>query len=139
MACRLEVMPLSAADLALCYPEPIDFPVVAYAGMMWPVGKSRRKPRLVAVGGLAWRFGRCDIWLHVFQPKLVPTLALVRQARRMLLLAKQMGEAEVYCIRDDEPNSAKLLKLVGMEFWKSETITFTDDRRSTGEIWRWQT
>lgn len=139
MPYRLEVSPLSAADLAIYYPQKLDFPILAYAGMMWPTGKSRRKPRLVAVGGLAWRFDRCDIWLHVFEPKLVPPIALVRYARRVMKVAVQMGEQSVYCFRDNEPNSAKLLRLVGMRQVGVEELTFHDGKSGQGELWKWPT
>lgn len=123
--------------------RPLTFPVIAHAIY---VRRGKRKPILVGFGGLCWRFrdagasrNRCDIWFDIEQPDLLNPVTLVRWARRMLRTAVQVGETSVYCIRDDEPNSAKLLELVGLERMAVDvTITFEDGSKRTGEIWRWQ-
>lgn len=112
--------------------------------------KKRPKPPIViCYGGLAWRFvndgetrPRCDIWLDVQRPDLLRsprlTLALVRWARRVIRIAVQLGEPAVYCVRDDEPNSAKLLELVGLEKLAEAVIVFDGGAERTGDVWKWQ-
>lgn len=108
-------------------------------GAMFPargyILKAGRKT--VAFGGLAWRFNRCDIWLEVRRPELLPAPFLVRFARRMLRMAQQLGEAEVFCFRDEHPTSAKLLHLVGLRPYGMQEATFIDGRVETQELWRW--
>jgi hypothetical protein len=139
------MVPLAARDLIAIHGRPLDFPVIAYAA--W-APRGRRKPVLVGYGGLCWRFPspdpesarrRCDIWLELERPDLINPLALVRWARRMLRTAAQVGETSVYCIRDDEPNSAKLLALAGLERMDGDVdITFDNGSKRTGEVWRRQ-
>lgn len=143
----LEVVELSARQLEVFTGERITYPVVAYAAV---ITRGRRPPILVCIGGLAWRFievgatrPRCEIFVNVERPDLLSTLtarrALVRWARRMLRTAAQLGEPAVFCIRDDEPNSAKLLSLVGLERLAGDvSIAFVDGTERPGEIWKWQ-
>lgn len=91
----------------------------------------------VAVGGLAWRWGRCDLWFTARRPDLLNPVFVVRFARRMLRQAAQMGDAEVFAFRDDHPNSAKLLCLVGFQPYAVQDITFDDGAIVTKELWRW--
>lgn len=123
------MVPLSAADLTALAGRAVDWPVIAWA--------DTRDGEVVAYGGLSWRFGWCDVWLTVTDRRKASARVIVMFARRMLLTAKQMGEAVVYCVRDDEANSAKLLTLVGMKFDRMEEMTFEDRPPETGEIWRW--
>lgn len=129
----------------------MTFPVIAHAAIVVGRGtKARPKPPLlVAYGGLCWRFindgekrARCDIWLDVVDAKRLKSataaLGLVRWARRMLRTAAQLGEPAVYCIRDDHPNSAKLLSLAGLERLAGDvSIVFDDGTQRTGEVYRW--
>lgn len=141
-------MPLGGRDLDAFYGRRVSFPVIAHAGIIRQ--KGNKPPIVVAVAGLAWRFynseedamlgrrRRCDIFLAVLKPKLVNPLLLVRWGKRMLRTAQQVGETSVFCIRDDEPNSEKLLTLVGLERQAGDvTITFDDGASRTGEVWRW--
>lgn len=139
----VEIVPVAVADIERLTGRRITWPMITYAG----ISKTRRgKPRLIAYGGLAWRFygadgitKRCDIWFDVVEPKLMRPLMLVRWARKMLLVAAQFGDREVFCIRDDHPNSAKLLRLAGLELMDDgATLAFEDGSKRTGEIWRWR-
>lgn len=129
MAAKLVVVEMSRRDLAQHSPSSLAFPCVGYMAV--------RGKKLVAAGGLAWRFGRCDLWLDVVPRRKVPALGVVRWARRMLLLARQMGETEVFCFRDDFPSSAKLLELVGFSLMGMQEVTFTDGTVVEKELWRW--
>jgi hypothetical protein len=123
----ISVTALSAADLARLYARPIGWPVLAWAGSI--------DGHVAALGGLSWRFGRCDIWLEVWDGDAVPARAIVIWARRMLQTAKQMGEPAVYCFRDDHPNSAKLLGLIGLELDHIEDVGFDDGSGAVREVW----
>lgn len=135
-------MPVSPADVARFTGLTIPWPIITYAGIYTP---RRGKPKLIAYGGLVWRFTmpdgrpRCDIWFDVADHKLMARLnrglTLVRWARRMVRLARQMGEAAVFCVRDDDPNSAKLLGLAGLELGENVTLEFEGGAKRTGEIW----
>jgi hypothetical protein len=134
---------LTPSEVATLSGVTIDFPIIAYAGVY---RYGRQLPVVVAYGGLCWRFvnadeerPRCDIWLDVRRPDAVPAVALVRWARRMLRQAAQLGEETVYCIRDDHPNSAKLLRLAGLKrMADGVSIIFADGDNRTGEVWKWQ-
>jgi hypothetical protein len=93
---------------------------------------------VAALGGLTWRFNRCDIWLEVWDPDAISARTIVTQARRMLMLAVQMGEATIYCFRDEHLNSAKLLGLIGLKFDHTEEVGFEDGSGAIREIWAWQ-
>lgn len=136
-------MPLGAADITALTGRRIDFPLLSYAGL-WHKGK--KPPIVVAYGGLCWRFtapegnrARCDIWVDVLAPELVPPLTLVRWGQRMLRQAAQLGESAVYCIRDEHPNSEKLLRLAGLtRLADGVPIIFEDGDTRTGEVWEWR-
>lgn len=139
------MVPVSAGEIAALSGRAITWPMITHAGIYYP---RRGKPRLIAYGGLAWRFTRpdgsrrCDIWFDVHDRKLMARLnrglTLVRWARKMLRVAAQFGDREVFCVRDDEPNSAKLLGLAGLELMDgAATLAFDDGSQRTGEIWRW--
>ncbi|TGT65315.1 hypothetical protein EN802_32060 [bacterium M00.F.Ca.ET.159.01.1.1] len=86
----------------------IDWPAVAFVGI--------DDGELVGTGGIAWGAGRCWLWLQVLKPKPWYAKPLVLAARKMLRKAVQLGEVEVYTVRDAQyASSAKLLKLVGFE------------------------
>lgn len=143
---KFAVVDLSAASLEVIAGRRVPFPVIASAAMI--VDRPRnRPPILVAYGGLCWRFTntgeerrRCDLWLDVPQPDLLKprSLALVHWARRMIRTAKQLGEPAIYCLRDDEPNSTRLLELVGLERMVGDVswIVADDGSNRTGEVWR---
>lgn len=140
----VEIVELSAFTLAELYGRPVPFPVIGHAAIL---KRPRRKPIVIGYGGLCWRFynspddirRRCDIWCTILRPDLTNAHTLVRWGKRMLRTAAQVGETSVYCIRDEEPNSRKLLQLVGLERQAGDVeISFDDGSRRTGEVWRWQ-
>ncbi len=109
----------------------IDFPVRAYI--------AKRGRKIIGMGGLAWRFGRCDIWLDVRRRDLVNAHSVVRLARRMLRIAAQLGETEVFCLRDDHPNSVRLLRVTGAQLIGDVEVTFHgEDAPVVKELYRWQ-
>ena len=121
------MVPLSAAELNDLYVNKIAFPVIAWAGV--------RDGITVAIGGLAWRFGRCDLWFDVLEPGKVPTISVVRWARRLIGQARQLGEKDVFCFRDEHPRSAKLLSAVGMHMIRVDTATMDDGSSRELELW----
>lgn len=108
----------------------VDFPVRAYI--------AKRGRKIIGMGGLAWRFGRCDLWLDVRRRELVNSHGVVRLAHRMLRIAAQLGETEVFCLRDDHPNSAKLLRVIGMQHIGDVEVKFQDGTSAVKELYRWQ-
>lgn len=69
-----------------------------------------------ATGGLSWVDGRCIAFLDVFRDVSPRSLTLVRWARRVLRIAKQLGETEVLIYRDAwQPKSERLVTLLGFE------------------------
>lgn len=78
------------------------------------VGEFEGKP--VGAGGLAWRFGRCWLWFNVADSRPQFALAAVRQGKKLIAMAKALGEQTVYCWRDASvPSSAKLLRMMGFK------------------------
>lgn len=87
----------------------IDIPAVGYVGT--------EDGEAVGCGGLAWGRGKCWMWFHVEQPQTRHARAVIRMANKMKALAMQMGDHEVYTVRDTAwPSSAKLLRVLGFEF-----------------------
>lgn len=87
----------------------VSFPVVVYGG-------HDDEGRVHALGGLGWFDGRCVGFIDVFTDISSRSLTLVRWAKRVLKVAKQLGETEVYIFRDEwHENSAKLIGLLGFE------------------------
>lgn len=138
---RVEVVELSRSALIDIEGRVITCPVVAIAA--YHVTKKGTR-RLVAYGGLIWRrfdpsTGRhwCELFSVVKLPRLCPPMALVRQARRMLSIAAQMGEPLVFCVRDAKwPNSEKLLRLVGFTL-APDLRVFDDGVAQPGGVWTW--
>lgn len=134
---------MSVGDIASLTGRAITWPMITYAAISKP---KRGKGNLIAYGGLAWRFygadginKRCDIWVDLVDVKFVNPLTLVRWARKMLKVAYQFGDREVFCIRDEHPNNAKLLGLAGLELLDdAASISFDDGTGRTGEVWRWR-
>jgi len=113
---------LSAADIAEVYPGRIDFPLCGW-------GLMTDDYQLVMVGGLQWIDGRCYMWMdHVPRDGSKHVISVVRCGRHMLRRAAQLGEEEVWAIRDDVPTSQRLLSVVGFRYHGME-----DDK----ELWVW--
>lgn len=104
----LTIHPADPHSIAVALDVVIDWPAVAYVGL--------DDGNFVGSGGLAWGGDRCWLWFQVSQPKPEYARPVLRMAQRMLRKAAQLGEAEVYTVRDKQyPSSAKLLRLVGFE------------------------
>lgn len=121
-ASRLEVQALAGGG-------PVDYPVHAFAAV--------EADEPLAYYGLAWRFGRCDLWLSVVDASGSKRCAIrvVREARRMLKVAMALGEARVFCIRDEYPNSRKLLGAVGFRYLGDVAVTMDDGSEAVKEEW----
>lgn len=100
----------------------IDMPVVMKVGM--------EDGRMIACGGLGWSGGRCWLWLHVENEASERIgIKVIREARKMLRKAAQLGEEIVYTPRDSSyETSERLLKMVGFEK--------TDEVILGSEVWR---
>lgn len=126
---------MSNIRLVRCAPETIGaiegrdvrFPVISYLGL--------DGDRILGAGGLAWMHGRCFLWLGLVDMADTRAVRVVRAAKKMILIAKQLGEKTVYCWRDDHPHSAKLLALIGMTFNGVEPVTFGDGTTGEKEVW----
>lgn len=107
----------------------MDYPVHAFVAL------EGEQP--VAYYGLAWRFGRCDLWFSVVDASASrrSCIRVVREARRMLKVARALGEHRVFCIRDDHPNSRKLLEVVGFQPLGPVEVTMADGSGAVMEEW----
>lgn len=102
----------------------ITMPAVAVLGV--------DEGRIVGSGGLAWGAGRSWIWFRMTERKAAYAVPIVRETRRMLRRAAQLGEAAVFTARDQhEPASQKLLQILGFEFHGNETDADGVER----EVW----
>lgn len=119
------MMPLTGADLVEVYKGKIDFPFIAYAGV-----EDGKRPKVIGIGGLAWIEGRCFLWLDLVDMKRTHPVVVVRQAKRMLDKAIQLGVSEVWARRDIEPLSEKLLRHLGFELAGGQEAGVED--------WKWQ-
>lgn len=124
----LTVEPMSLAELRATAPMRLTYPVLGY------VGRIDGNP--IAYGGLMWRWDRCDMWLEVLDASSASAWGVVHWGRRMLRIAAQMGEQEVYCFRDDEPSSARLLAAVGFKPYGLQHLTYVDGASGDKELWR---
>lgn len=129
----ISVEPMPRAELVATAPAPITYPMLGYAG--------RRDGKVIAYGGLMWRWERCDMWLEVLDPDTASASAwdVVHWGRNMIKTAVQMGETEVYCLRDaHEPNSARLLAAVGFKPYALQKVEYLDGTSATKELWQWR-
>lgn len=111
----MRVVRLPPEIIAQFYDGDHDFPVVVYGGV--------EGDQVLAAGGLLWRDQKCCAWVDVFADMAPRTITLVRWAKRMLRMAGQIGETEVYIVRDEtKPNSEKLLRLIGFEICDVEIV-----------------
>lgn len=116
----VEVIPANAQ--AIVRANDLDMPAMGFAGYEDGV--------LLAIGGLAWGRGRCWLWFRAENTEARHAFAVVREGRRLLKRAAQLGETEVYTPRDAEyDTSERLLKLMGFAFHGVENGI---------EVWRWR-
>jgi hypothetical protein len=106
----------------------IPFPVVAYVAV--------DEGEVVAAFGLAWHHERCWLWFGDAPVARRYAIYVIRWGQRMIRLAGQMGETEVYSMRVEGPKSKRLHERLGFQLVGSEPIAFDDGRETTEEIWR---
>lgn len=86
----------------------VDLPVVAMVAI--------DHGDAVAAWGLAWNLGRCFLWFHMEHPDPSYRFTVIREAKKMMKRATQLGEAHVFTVRDAAyPTSERLLKILGFE------------------------
>lgn len=91
----------------------VNLPVVAMVAM--------EDEQAIAAWGLAWHDSRCWLWLFLENPKPEYRWIVMREARKMLKRAAQLGNSEVYTVRDFEvETSARLLTILGFRFHRIE-------------------
>lgn len=123
----IEIVRVTPEVIASIQGRDVPFPVIAYVGLEDGV--------FLGCGGLAWRMGRCWLWLGFTPAGNSRPNHLVRYARRMLATAWQVGETRVHVERDQaEPMSARLLSHLGFAYIRDEPIVHDDG--SAGELWR---
>lgn len=99
----------------------IDMPAVAFVGI--------DSDQFAGAGGLAWGKGRCWLWFRTTLQKREYAVPVIKQARMLLRKAMQLGETEVFTVRDPAfETSPRLLAIVGFKWFAIE-----DDR----QIYRW--
>src|SRR5688500_13907358 len=87
----------------------IDMPAVAFVGVEDDI--------FAGSGGLAWGNGRCWLWFTTVDPKPEYARPVLRAARQLLRKAAQLGESEVFTVRDPHyETSPRLLILTGFKF-----------------------
>lgn len=86
----------------------VNLPVVAMVAM--------DGDRTIAAWGLAWNNGRCFLWFHIEETDPSYRWIVIREARKMLKRAVQLGETVVYTVQDEAfATSGRLLKILGFE------------------------
>lgn len=86
----------------------IDMPAVAMLGI--------DDGKIVGTGGLAWGKGRCWIFFTTIDPKPSYGLVALKAFRRLINRARQLGETEIYAVRDPKyATSERLCRLCGFE------------------------
>lgn len=105
----VRVVRLPPSIIAQYWPESIEAPVLVY-------GALDAENRVLACGGFLWDDGRPVLWLDVFADIGGHAALLVWWGRRMLRIARQMGEQEVYLFRDEQhASSERLVRLLGFD------------------------
>lgn len=119
----LSVAPVDPRSVALSSGLAIDMPVNAYAAV-------DTDGQIHALWGLAWGGGRCWIWFHVERSDPRYATLVIRQARKILRRAVQLGETEVYTPRDRSyERSEKLLTMLDFTYFAEE---------AGEEVWIWR-
>lgn len=109
----LRILPADPSLVEVALDLVIDMPAVAFVG--------QDDDELVGSGGLAWGHGRCWIWFKMLNIRPCYAVAIFRAAKRLLRKARQLGETEVFAIRDPQyETSQRLVRAVGFEFHSFE-------------------
>lgn len=118
----VELHRVDGATVAAAVGLSIDLPVVSMVAI--------EDGKAISAWGLAWKERRCFLWFFVDKPHPEHLWTIVREARKMLRRAVQLGETEVFVTRDESfPSSLRLLKIMGFE------PSSVEDGK---EVWRWQ-
>lgn len=113
---------VDGATVAAAVGLKIDLPVVSMVAVDEGVA--------IAAWGLAWKERRCFLWFYIDQPHPEHLWTIVKEARKMLRRAAQLGETDVFVTRDETfSSSLRLLKIMGFE-----PSSIEDGK----EVWRWQ-
>jgi len=121
----LSIIPVGGAQIEETFGCTVDMPVHSFLGI--------DDGRVVGAGGLAWGGGRCFLFLRVEEPDPKYALPVIRQAKKLLKVARQLGEHAVYAPRDASfPTSTKLLSLLGFAYSGMEP----GDDGQEEEVWR---
>lgn len=110
----LQIVPVDPRHVEVALDIVIDLPAVAFIGV--------DDGTFVGSGGLAWGEGRCWIWFSIVDQNPKYALKILRWAERLKLKAKQLGETEVFVIRDPQfETSSRLVRLAGFEPYAVES------------------
>jgi hypothetical protein len=110
----LTIHPVDPYSVAVALDVTIDWPAVAFVGI--------DDDQLVGTGGLAWGGDRCWLWFGIIgEPRPTYGIYVVRMAKKLLRKAAQLGEVEVFTVRDRSyTTSLKLLKFLNFTHHSSE-------------------
>ena len=109
----LRIVSADPQSVAVALGVEIDMPAVALVGIDDDV--------FAGSGGLAWGKGRCWIWFSVVNGKPEYARPVLRTVQMLKAKARQLGETEIFTIRDPGfKSSAKLNRLCGFEFFGIE-------------------
>lgn len=107
------IIPADPDLVAVVLAIDIDLPALAYVGI--------DEEEIVGTGGMAWGGGRCWVWYMMPRPKPQYALPVVRTMKVLVRKARQLGETEIFTIRDPQfETSARLVRLAGFEFHAME-------------------
>lgn len=91
----------------------IDMPAVAYVGI--------DDGHFIGSCGLAWGGGRCWLWFQTSAARRNHAIRILRHIKVLISKAKQLGETEIYAIRDTRfETSGRLMALAGFVFHGDE-------------------
>lgn len=110
----LNILPADPHRVAVALNVVIDWPAVAFIGI--------DDGEFVGSGGLAWGGDRCWLWFTVLDSKPEYARPVMAMAKKLFRKAAQLGETEVFTIRDQSfATSPRLLKLTGFKFFAIES------------------
>jgi hypothetical protein len=105
---HIVIRPLSTEEAADEIAVPSGVSPYAYGGF--------EDGELRAVFGLAWDRGRSQLWFRMDRPSPRYVFLVMRWAKRLLRTAVQLGDNEVFVLRDAEfDTSERLLRLLEFE------------------------
>jgi len=109
----MQIVPVDPRAIEVAFGVEIDMPAVAVVGI--------EGETVIGSGGLAWGGGKCWLWFTAPNGEKRHALAIWRAAERLKRKARQLGETEIWTIRDTQYETAKrLLEATGFEFYAVE-------------------